>query len=111
MCDFEDYKTLSIYSRKQAIDDGVLVPVFDAYITKQLIKFTNGKQILASSHLANDVKAYGLRDIWNRFAVWKQDIEAGLPEEEKLYRTSVNEKTVLVIEDDEAITLIYGSDY
>jgi hypothetical protein len=111
MCDFEDYKILSAYSRQQAIEDGVLVEVFDQYTMKKLSEFTKGKKIVVTSHLANDVDKHDLRNIWNGFAVWKQEVEETLPEEERLYKTSVKGKTVWVIEDAEAFTLMYPSDY
>ena len=111
MCDFEDYKILSAYSRQQAIEDRIIIQVFDEFTMKKLSKFTQGKQIVATAHLTNDVDKHDLRDIWNGFAVWKQDVEATLPEEERLYKTSVKGKTVWVLEDAEAFTLMYPSDY
>src|SRR5438477_498705 len=99
MRDFEDNKIISAYSRQQAIEDGIIVTVFDEFTMKKLFKFTKGKQIVATSHLADEAGKDNLRDIWNGFAIWKQDVEATLPEEERLYKTSVNGKTVWVIED------------
>jgi hypothetical protein len=92
MSQFEDVEIISQYTRQQAIEDGILVEVFDEYIMKGLSEFTNGRQIVATTHLAQEMEKHDLRDIWNRFAVWKQDVEPTLSEEERLFHTVVNGK-------------------
>ena len=111
MCDLENVEIISKYTRQQAIEDGILVEVFDEYTMKRLSEFTNSKQIVATTHLANEVEKYQLRDIWNKFAVWKQDVEPTLPEEDRLFEMEIKDKKIWVIEDDEAITLMYSEDY
>src|SRR5688500_12392347 len=99
MCDFEDVEIISKYTRQQAIQDGVLVEVFDEYTMKGLREFTDGRQIVATTHLADEVEKHDLRDIWNKFAVWKQDVEPTLPEEDRLFQTEIKDKKVWVIDD------------
>ena len=111
MCDFGDVEIISKYTRQQAIEDGILVEVFDEYTMKRLSEFTNGKQIVATTHLANEIEKYQLRDIWNKFAVWKQDVEPTLTEEERLFHTVVNGKKVWVIEDADSYTIMFPEDY
>ena len=53
----------------------------------------------------------GLMEIWNEFVQWKKAVEPTLPEEERLFKTSMNFKTVWVIEDGAAFTLMYPEDY
>ena len=111
MCDFENVEIISKYTRQQEIEDGILIEVFDEYIMKGLNEFTNGRKIVATTHLAQEMEKHDLRDIWNKFAVWKQDVEPTLPEVERLFHTVVNGKKVWVIEDDEAFTLMFPEDY
>jgi len=57
MCDFENIEIISKYTRQQAIEDGILVEVFDEYIMKGLNEFTNGRQIVATTHLAQEMES------------------------------------------------------
>jgi hypothetical protein len=50
-------------------------------------------------------------EIWNAYVHWRKHVEPFLPEEERLFHTSMNGKTVWVIEDGEAFTLMYPEDY
>jgi hypothetical protein len=42
---------------------------------------------------------------------WKHKVEPTLPEEERLFKTTMNMETVWVIEDGAAFTLMYPEDY
>ena len=52
-----------------------------------------------------------LIEIWNEFVDWKKQVEPTLPEAERLFHTTMNDKKVWVIEDDQAYTLMYPEDY
>lgn len=104
---FKDAKVISVYSLQQAIADGVLVEIFK-HRWQQL---THGKPIVATVHLFTDTNEASLIEIWNEYVDWKQRIEPTLPEEERLFHTTMNDKKVWVIEDGEAYTLLYPEDY
>ncbi len=104
---FEDADVIASYSLQQAITDGVLIEVFKNR-WKQL---SGGKPIVATAHLFNEVSLAALLEIWNAFVDWKEQVEPGLPEEERLFATHMNGKKVWVIEDGEAYTLMYPEDY
>jgi hypothetical protein len=61
--------------------------------------------------LSKRTRLTGLREIWNEFAHWRQNIMPTLPEKDRLFQSHMNEKTVWVIEDAAAFTLMYPEDY
>lgn len=95
------------YTLEQAIKDGVLVEIFK----NAWGKLSGGKPILATSHLFSKVSLAGLREIWNEYALWKKNVKDSLPEEERMFATSINGEKVWVIEDAQAYTLLYPDDY
>ena len=52
-----------------------------------------------------------LVDIWNDYVRWRREVEPTLPEDEKLFTTTVNGEKVWLIEDGQAFTILYPSDY
>ena len=104
---FDPDEVITVYSLKQAIEDGVLVEIFK----NRWGELSGGKPIVATTHLFENVSLAGLREIWNEFARWKRDVELTLPEEERLFHTKMNEMTVWVIEDAVSYTLMYPEDY
>lgn len=101
MCDFEDYQVISQYSRSQAIEDGVLVELWSY----------QGYPVAATSHLYQEVVRAELGAIWKEFLCWKRQIEPTLAEEDRLFKTGINGKTVWVIDDGTSYTLMYPEDY
>jgi hypothetical protein len=95
------------YTLEQAVEDGALAEIFK----NRWQQLSGGKPIVATAHLFNEVSLAGLREIWNEFAHWRQKIMPTLPENERLFHTNMNEKTVWVIEDGAAFTLMYPEDY
>jgi hypothetical protein len=104
---FTDMDIITSYTLDQAIADGILVEIFK----NRWEQLTGGKPIVATSHLFSEVSIAGLMEIWNEFVQWKKAVEPTLPEEERLFKTSMNLKTVWVIEDGAAFTLMYPEDY
>jgi|GEM_PF-1881973 hypothetical protein len=104
---FDDADIISTYSLEQAVEDGVLVEIFK----NRWAQLSGGKPIVATAHLFNEVSLAGLFEIWNEFVQWKHKVEPTLPEEERLFKTTMNMETVWVIEDGAAFTLMYLEDY
>jgi hypothetical protein len=104
---FDDADVISTYTLTQAIEDGVLVEIFK----NRWGQLSGGKPIVATAHLFEEVSLAGLLEIWNEYVAWRKHTEATLPEEERLFTTSMNGKKVWVIEDGEAFTLLYPEDY
>ena len=104
---FDDAEIISTYTLKQAIADGVLVEIFK----NRWDELSNGKPIVATSHLFGAVSLAALREIWNEFVSWRDNIMPTLPEADRLFSTTMNSDTVWVIEDDAAYTLMYPQDY
>jgi hypothetical protein len=95
------------YTLEQAIEDGVLVEVFK----NRWKELSQGKPIVATTHLFEEVTPAGLLEIWNEFVHWRKHSMPTLPEEEQLFVTSMNDKKVWVIEDGNAFTIMYPEDY
>jgi hypothetical protein len=104
---FDDVEVISSYPLQQAIKDGVLVEIFK----NRWPQLSDGKPIVATAHLAQEISLAGLLDIWNAFVYWREQVMLTLPEEEQLFHMTMNGKTVWVIEDDAAFTLMYPEDY
>ena len=102
---------ISEYSLEQAIEDGVLVEVF-SYNTKDFVeRYTNGKPVVATAHLFNQVSDTNLTDVWNKYVEWRLNVKDTLPEEDQLFATTINGDKVWVIEDGQAVTMLYPEDY
>jgi len=95
------------YTLEQAIEDGVLVEVFK----NRWKELSQGKPIVATTHLFEEVTPAGLLEIWNEFVHWRKHSMPTLPEEEQLFVTSMNDEKVWVIEDGNAFTMMYPEDY
>jgi hypothetical protein len=100
-------KVVSVYSLQQAIADGVLVEVFK----NRWQQLSGGKPIVATVHLFNEVSLAALQEIWNEFVHWRKHIMPTLPEEERMFVTSMNSEKIWLIEDGQAFTMLYPDDY
>jgi hypothetical protein len=95
------------YTLQQAIEDGVLVEVF----RNRWKQISDGKPIVATSHLFEKVSLAALLEIWDEFVAWDKTVRPTLPEEEQMFSTTMNGKKVWVIEDGQAFTMLYPEDY
>ncbi len=95
------------YTLQQAIEDGEMAEIFK----NRWQQLSNGKPIVATAHLFNEVSLAGLREIWNEYVVWREKTMPTLPEQERLFVTSMNGNKVWVMEDGQAFTLLYPEDY
>jgi hypothetical protein len=98
---------ISAYTLEQAIEDGVVVQIFK----NRWETLTGGKPIIATRHLYDVVSQAALLEIWNEYVAWRKTVMPTLPEDERLFTTTMNSKKVWVIEDEQAFTLIYPEDY
>jgi len=103
----EDTNIVSVYSLEQAIKDGVLVEVFKP----KWQQLTQGKPIVATAHLFNQVSLAGLLEIWNEYVAWRKNVMPTLPEEDQMFVTTMNGEKVWLIEDGDAFTMLYSEDY
>jgi hypothetical protein len=104
---FDDADVISAYSLERAIEDGILVEIFK----NRWHELSGSKPIVATAHLFNEISLAGLMEIWNEFVQWQKHIMPTLPEEDRLFHTTMNGKKVWVIADDAAFTLLYPEDY
>jgi hypothetical protein len=74
-------------------------------------ELSGGKPIVVTAHLFNEVSLAGLLEIWNEFVTWRKNVMPKLPEEQRLFHTSMNGKKVWIMEDSAAFTLMYPEDY
>src|SRR4051794_37318675 len=94
------------YTLDQAIADGVLVKLFE----NRWPVLSGGKPIVATAHLFDEVTMAGLLEIWNSYVEWRIKVNHLHSEKNQNFRTKMNEKTVWVIEDGQAFTLLYPED-
>ncbi len=102
----DDTLVISTYTVEQAIADGVLAKIFE----NRWRQLSGGKPIVVTAHLVSEVSQAALVDIWNEFVDWKIHTEKTLPEEKRLFVTTVNEREVWLTEDDQAFTMLYPED-
>jgi hypothetical protein len=104
---FDDIEVISAYPLDRAIADGVMVEIFK----NRWQQLSGGKPIVATATLFNEISLAGLMEIWNEFAHWYKYDKPALPEDDQLFKTGMNNKTIWVVEDDTAFTLMYPEDY
>jgi hypothetical protein len=93
------------YTLEQAIEDGILVDLFgDGF------KF-DGKPVVVTAHLFNQVKRTDLLFTWDDFLQWRRNIMPTLPEEDRMFVTEINGKKVWVDETPSQFTMMYPEDY
>jgi len=102
---------ISEYSLEQAIADGVLVEVFGYNIKDFVERYTNGKPVVATANLFNQVSQSDLTELWNKYVEWRLNVKDVLPEEDQMFVTEIKGENVWVIEDGQAITMMYPEDY
>ena len=103
----DDANVIVSYTLEQAIADGVLVEIFK----NRWGTLSSGKPIVATAHLFEQVSLAGLLEIWNEYVAWRKHTESTLPEEDRLFTTTMNDQQIWVIEDGQAFTLLYPEDY
>src|SRR5688572_14294446 len=103
----ENAPILVSYGLQQAIDDGVLHMLWP----NRWWKLTSGKPLIVTAAVKADVSNAALIDIWNAYVTWRREVEPTLAEEDKLFSTEVNGNKVWLIEDGQAFTVLYPSDY
>jgi hypothetical protein len=95
------------YTLEQAIADGVLVEIFK----NRWQQLSEGKPIVATSHLFGDVSLAALQEIWNEYVFWKRHTMPTLPRDERMFVTEMNGNKIWIIEDGQAHTILYPEDY
>jgi hypothetical protein len=106
MSKFDDMEIISVYTLDQAIDDGVLVKLYDVRWLGKILP------VVATSHLYNESSIDELQKIWEEFVSWKSHIEQTLPEEDRMFVTHLNDgQKIWVVEDDAAYTIMFPEDY
>lgn len=98
---------ISAYTLEQAIEDGVL----EKFMPDLWPNLTKGKPILMTAAISQQVSASALIDVWNDYIYWVRHTRDTLPEEEQMFTTEVNGKTIWVIEDGAAFTILKPEDY
>jgi hypothetical protein len=95
------------YTLEEAIEDGVLVEVCKPHWPR----LTGGKPLVASSAVYEEFSLVALMEIWNEFVHWSKHILPNLAKEEQLFTTQMNSKTVWLLEDGAALTILFPEDY
>jgi hypothetical protein len=95
------------YTLKQAIADGVLVELFK----NRWATLSGGKPIVVTAQLFEDVTLSGLLEIWNAYIDWRKSARPVSEQEGWIFHTTMNGKTVWVMEDGQAFTLLYPEEY
>ncbi len=104
---FDDAEVIATYPLQKAINDGVLVEIFK----NRWHELSGGKPIVATAHLHSEISLAGLMEIWNEFVQWQKTIMRTASERDRFFHTTMNSKTVWVIEDEAAFILMYPEDY
>jgi hypothetical protein len=104
---FDDADVISKYTLEQAIADRVLVEICKEHWQE----LTEGKPIVATAHLFDEISLGELAEVWDALVQWQKQVMPTLAEAEQLFHTTINGKEVWVIEDGAAVTLMYPADY
>lgn len=100
-------KIISKYTLCDAIDDGMLIPVFRS----RWLLLSGGRPILATSSVYSEFSLAAILEVWNAFVGWVKYEKGDLKPEDRLFKTRMNSKDIWVIEDPQAFTIMLPSDY
>lgn len=95
------------YTLDQAIEDGVLVE----FAKNRWPQLSGGKPIVATAAINAELSQAALVEIWNEYAVWRREVMATLPVEDQMFTTTMNGRTVWVLDDGAAFTVLFPEDY
>src|SRR3954452_10281649 len=94
---------ISAYTVRQAVVDGELVEIFK----NRWSELTGGKPLVATKHIMAEFSMAALQEIWNEYIFWSKEVESTLPEEDRLFSTTMNDRKVWVLEDGEVFTILF----
>jgi len=103
----QDEMVISSYSLAEAEQDGVLHKLWP----HRWDKITHGKPLMVTAAIKADLSDAGLMEIWNAYVTWRREECPKLPPEDQLFWIRMSGETVWVIEDLQAFTILYPSDY
>ncbi len=95
-------ETIYEYTQQEAINDGVLGEV----LKHRWPELTKGKPILATSSIFATFSLAAIMEIWNEFVINRHKVESGDP-----FATKMDSQKVWVIDDGQAYTIMFPSDY
>jgi hypothetical protein len=104
---FDPDEVITIYSLREAISDGAVIEVFK----DEWDQLSGDKPIVASINVYEGVSEEGRVEIWNRFVFWWQFVMPKLPKKQRLFSTTINYKTIWVIDEKVFFMMIYPEDY
>lgn len=102
-----DFYVVHSYTLSDAINDGVLVPLF----LDEGKYPADGKHVVATSNLLDAIGVEATLKVWDEFQVWKRDVMPTLPEEDQLYAPVVGEHELFIIEDSVSYCIMLRTDY
>jgi hypothetical protein len=106
MSKLEDFENLVLtYRLEEAIKDGI--------VAKLCYVLWNGtyKPYVATANELEEIGQDGAMEIWKEFAQWRYWVMPTLPEEDQLFVTGVDGRTICIIEDVAAYTIMYPEDF
>lgn len=104
---FADAHIISAYTVQDGINDGQLIPV----LPHRWPEITGGKPFVATNTLAAEITVAGIMECWNLYVEWRTNVMATLPEDEQMFTTEMNSRTVWLLEDGAAFTIMFPEDY
>ncbi len=103
--DFWDF-VIQGYSLDEALADGVLVELFD----NRCFSSQPPRRLVMTSAIAHSFDHPGLQKIWDDYLQWTLTAHL-LPEEDRMFSRDYGGRTVWVIDDGAAISVIFKEDY
>jgi hypothetical protein len=69
------------------------------------------KQVVVTAQVSQEVSEETLRAIYDAYMVWRTNVMPTQPPEEQVFTTKMTGKKIWVMEDAEAVTILYPEDY
>jgi hypothetical protein len=104
---FDGAPVISSYTWEQAVEDGALAKVFE----NRWQELSGGKPILATASIMEAFTLAAIREIWNEYVGWRENVMPTLQEEDRLFAAKMNNRTLWVMEDGQVFTVLFPSDY
>lgn len=102
-----DFEVIHSYTLNEALNDGVLV----AFDQPNWPVITGGKPLVVTSAIRESLTDDQIKTVWDKFVGWMRHVRDTLPEEEQMFTQELNGKTVWILEDGAAFTILFNTDY
>lgn len=104
---WDERDVIHTYSWEQAVEDKTLY----TFARESWDTLNGGRPILMSIGVYSEMGLMDIVSAWNEYVTWRREVEPTLPEEDRLFSYDAHGKTVWIVDDGTAITVLFPDEY